>query len=68
MYQWKLITDNRYILEVTVNGNKIPFKANSDDSTLSNNRPALDNYDFVIKEIEFLLNTSCMKEVQVKPS
>jgi hypothetical protein len=46
---------------------KVPLKTNNDDITLSNNRALIDNLDLVTSEFKSLLNTGCIKGVQVTP-
>jgi hypothetical protein len=54
--EWRLITDNQYILDIVENGYKIPFKTEPEQIYINNNKSSLENKDFVASEITNLLN------------
>ena len=64
--EWRLITDNQYILDILENGYKIPFKTEPEQIYINNNKSSLKNKDFVASEITNLLNKGCIKEVSTK--
>jgi hypothetical protein len=54
--EWRLITDNQYILDIVENGYKIPFKTEPEQIYINNNKSSLENKDFIASEITNLLN------------
>ena len=54
--EWRLITDNQYILDIVENGYKIPFKTEREQIYINNNKSSLENKDVVASEITNLLN------------
>ncbi|VDH99940.1 Hypothetical predicted protein [Mytilus galloprovincialis] len=65
--QWKLITENKHIIDVIENGYKIPFKTEPQHAVIKNNRSSLNNKKFVQDEISNLLQKKCISEVQKIP-
>jgi hypothetical protein len=64
--EWRLITDNQYILDIVENGYKIPFKTEPEQIYINNNKSSLENKDVVASEITNLLNKGCIREVSTK--
>jgi hypothetical protein len=65
--QWREIGANSYIMEVIKNGYISALFASPGEVELSNNRSALNNADFVSREVEILLKKGCISEMQTKP-
>ncbi|VDI11263.1 Hypothetical predicted protein [Mytilus galloprovincialis] len=65
--QWKLITENKHIIDVIENGYKIPFKTEPQYAVIKNNRSSLNNKKFVQDEISNLLQKKCISEVHEVP-
>jgi hypothetical protein len=42
--EWRLITDNQYILDIVENGYKIPFKTEREQIYINNNKSSLVKY------------------------
>ena len=60
---WKNVSNDAYILDVVENGYKFPFKVDPVSIVLKNNKSARDNPDFVVSEIQSLLQKGVVKEV-----
>ena len=65
--EWRLITDNQYILDILENDSKIPFKTEPEQIYINNNKSSLKKKDFVASEIINLLNKGCTREISTKP-
>ncbi|XP_076105887.1 uncharacterized protein LOC143074222 [Mytilus galloprovincialis] len=65
--KWLSIGTNEYILDVIKNGYKIPFMVIPGKVELENNRSAKDNPQFVLGEINKLLQKKCISEVNYIP-
>ena len=65
--QWREIGANSYVMEVIKNGYILPLFTSPCEVELSNNRSAINNANFVSREVEVLLKKGCISEVQSKP-
>ena len=65
---WREHMSNSYILDTIANGYRLPLLAVPEDAFLKNNKSALDNSDFVTTEIQKLLQTGALVQVQDKPT
>ena len=64
---WSNITDNSYILNLIKFGYNIPFSSLPDPGCLNNNKSALNNSDFVSKEVSKLLDKKCIRVAEYRP-
>ena len=65
--KFKQVTSDSYILDVVMNGYKLPFKTLPDSAVLKNNKSARSNPTFVVEEIDRLLDKGVIQEVQERP-
>ncbi|XP_062581999.1 uncharacterized protein LOC134243774, partial [Saccostrea cucullata] len=62
--KWVEIKTDKYILDVIVNGYKIPFKTIPESVCLDNNKSARDNVKIVYSEIQKLIDKGCVTQIQ----
>eukprot|EP00057_Strongylocentrotus_purpuratus_P017653 XP_011672127.1 PREDICTED: uncharacterized protein LOC105442056 isoform X3 [Strongylocentrotus purpuratus] len=65
--KWKEIGTNEFILDIISEGYKIPFITRPKKTESKNNRSAIQNAEFVGKEIQNLTRKGCVTEVFQKP-
>lgn len=65
--QWRLIGANSFILEVIEKGYKLPLFTAHESVELKTNKSAIENVEFVSKEVDCLLKKGCISEVSCKP-
>ncbi|KAK3103157.1 hypothetical protein FSP39_016878 [Pinctada imbricata] len=67
LHKWVETGASSYCIEVIQSGYKLPFRNLPEGVSLKNNRSALDNPEFVIQEINELLQKGCVSEITLKP-
>lgn len=65
--QLRLIGANAFILEVIEKGYKLPLFTAPETVELKTNKSAVENVEFVSKEVDCLLKKGCISEVSCKP-
>ena len=65
---WREHVSNKFILDTIEFGYRLPLLAVPEQTFLKNNKSALDNSDFVTAEIQKLLQTGALIQVQDKPA
>ena len=64
--KWADFGASAEILDIVENGYKLPLHTLPDSKELRNNRSARDHSDFVLEEIDKLLEKGCVSEVHTK--